>query len=185
MARLYALVSHSFMVSGDSFFQGNRYLSEKLGAWSLDVLEGESCANLYGGAGFFSVFLGKRFSRGILVDEVLKQVKLARLNFENNGISHFSAQAQPVEEFLSKSAPFPSIDCLIIDPPRAGISQKVRDAIAKLLPRTIFSVSCNPATHARDLGFLVTTCGYTFIKAALFDLYPNTHHIETAVVLRR
>ena len=176
---------HSFMVSGESFFQGNRYLSEKLGAWPLDVLEGDLCVDLYGGVGFFSVFLGKRFSRGTLVDDVLAQVKLARLNLENNGLSHFSAVAESAENFLSKTAQSPPIDCLIIDPPRAGMSPKVREGVARVLPRTILSVSCNPATHARDLGFLVTKCCYTIVTVALFDLYPNTHHIETAVVLRR
>jgi 23S rRNA (uracil1939-C5)-methyltransferase len=176
---------HSFMVSGESFFQGNRYLSEKLGAWPFDVLEGDLCVDLYGGVGFFSVFLGKRFSRGMLVDDVLAQVKLARLNFENNGLSHFSAVAKSAEDFLSKTAQSPPIDCLIIDPPRAGMSPNVRETIARVLPRTILSVSCNPATQARDIGFLVTKCGYTIVKAALFDLYPNTHHIETAVVLRK
>jgi 23S rRNA (uracil1939-C5)-methyltransferase len=117
---------HSFMVSGDSFFQGNRYLSEKLGAWPLDALEGESCVDLYGGVGFFSIFLGKRFSRGMLVDDILPQVKIARLNFENNGLGHFSAVAKSAEDFLSKTAQLPPIDCLIIDPPRAGMSPKVR-----------------------------------------------------------
>jgi 23S rRNA (uracil1939-C5)-methyltransferase len=179
------LGSHSFMVSGDSFFQGNRYLAEKLGIWPLDILEGDLCVDLYGGVGFFSIVLGKRFSRGILVDDILPQVKIARLNFENNGLNHFSAVAKSAEDFLSKTAQLPPIDCLIIDPPRAGMSPKVRDAIARILPRTIFSVSCNPATQARDIGFLVTKCGYTIVKAALFDLYPNTHHIETAVVLKK
>jgi 23S rRNA (uracil1939-C5)-methyltransferase len=93
--------------------------------------------------------------------------------------------AKSAEDFLSKTAQPPPIDCLIIDPPRAGMSPKVREEIATILPRTILSVSCNPATHVRDLGFLVTICGYTIVKAALFDLYPNTHHIETAVVLRK
>jgi 23S rRNA (uracil1939-C5)-methyltransferase len=174
------------MVSGDSFFQGNRFVSEKLGTWPLDLLEGDQCVDLYGGVGFFSILLGKRFRRGVLVDNIKAQVELARLNFENNGIGHFSVRAQSVEDFLFCSARSRTpVDCIVIDPPRAGISPRVRDALKKILPRTVLSVSCDPSTHARDIGFFVNMCGYSIVKAALFDLYPNTHHIETAVVLKK
>jgi 23S rRNA (uracil1939-C5)-methyltransferase len=178
--------AYSFMVSGDSFFQGNRFVSEKLGTWPLDLLEGGHCVDLYGGVGFFSILLGKRFKHGVLVDNIKAQVELARLNFENNGISHFSVRAQSVEDFLFCAARTPTpVDCMIIDPPRTGMSPRVRNALQKVLPRTILSVSCDPSTHARDIGFFVNTCGYTIVKTAMVDLYPNTHHIETAVVLKR
>lgn len=180
------LGGHSFIVTGDSFFQGNRFLSEKLGQWPLDALEGDYCADLFGGVGFFSIFLGKRFTRGILIDNITAQVKLARMNLRNNGVNHFSALAQSVEDFLFCATRSPEpIDCVIADPPRTGLSKKAREALQKLSPRMIFSVSCNPSTHARDLGFFINTCGYRMVKIALFDLYPNTHHIETAVVLKK
>ncbi len=178
--------NHSFTVSGDSFFQGNRHISEKLGTWPLDVLEGDYCVDLYGGVGFFSVALGKRFARVTLVDNINAQVQLARFNFRNNGMDRFSALSQSVEDFLFRMARSPEpVDCLVVDPPRTGLSQKVRDGIQKLGPRTILSVSCDPSTQARDVGHFVNKCGYTIVKAALFDLYPNTHHIETAMVLKK
>jgi 23S rRNA (uracil1939-C5)-methyltransferase len=177
---------NSFMVTGESFFQGNKYLLEKLGQWPLDVLEGDYCVDLYGGVGFLSILLGKRFTRGVLIDNINAQVKLARLNFENNDMGHFSAQAQSVEDFLFCASRTPEpIDCLIMDPSRTGLSKKAREALQKLLPRTILSVSCNPSTQARDIGFFVNSCGYSIVKTALFDLYPNTHHIETAMVLKK
>ena len=121
----------------------------------------------------------------MLVDNVDAQVELARLNFRNNGMTGFSALPNRLRiSFSAARSPYP-VDCLVVDPPRAGLSQKVRDGIQKLGPRMILSVSCNPSTHARDVGYFVNTCGYTIVKAALFDLYPNTHHIETAMVLKK
>ena len=76
-----------------------------------------------------------------------------------------------------------AVDCLIVDPPRSGLDGKVHTAIAALKPRTVLYVSCNPPTQARDAGFLMKNAGYTVQHAALFDLYPNTHHIESILLL--
>jgi 23S rRNA (uracil1939-C5)-methyltransferase len=46
-------------------------------------------------------------------------------------------------------------------------------------------VSCNPSTQARDVGFLVHKAGYEIARTAIFDLYPNTHHMESVMILTR
>lgn len=176
--------SFDFQVSGDSFFQGNSYLCEKLGAWARPSVQGDCFADVYGGVGFFSAFLHDLFSSGVIVDDVEQQVDLARRNLKDNGITNVTSQVDTAERFLV--GPFSrAIDCLIVDPPRQGLSAGAREGILRRGPATILYVSCNPSTQARDLGVLLESGGYFVDRMALFDLYPNTHHVETAALLRK
>jgi len=177
---------YSFLVSGDGFFQGNAYLCEKLGTWGTGVVNGDYFVDLYGGVGFFSIMLHQCFSKGLIIDAIEPQIALALQNLENNGISHITAYARSAENFLAEcSGSRSAIDCLIVDPPRPGLAKRVCEYIMNCLPSTIMYVSCNPSTQARDIGLFVHHSGYTIDKMALFDLYPNTHHMETIVVLKR
>ena len=178
--------NYTFVVSGNCFFQGNAYLCEKLGSWAKDSVQGSHFVDLYGGVGFFSVFLHERFKTGIHVDNVKEHVDLAQQNFSDNGISNCRATNATAEEFLYEMAAKKTpLDCLVVDPPRAGLFPEVRQALCKHPPQSILYVSCNPATQARDVALLLKTEKYAIKKIALFDLYPNTHHMETAIVLTK
>jgi len=74
------------------------------------------------------------------------------------------------------------IDFLLLDPPRTGAESRVINAILKLRPKRICYVSCDPATLARDLKKLIAG-GYTLDSLAAFDMFPQTHHLETVVHL--
>lgn len=174
-----------FMVNGSGFFQGNGSLLMALGSWAAPYINGEYCVDLFGGAGFFSVMLGHKFERGILVEEDAQSVLCAQKNFVDNGLSTFIATKQRAETFFQTAPLKTAIDCCIIDPPRTGLSTLVRQGIARLGPKKILYISCNPTTQARDLQFLCVNHGYNLAQMALFDLYPQTHHIETGVVLVR
>jgi 23S rRNA (uracil1939-C5)-methyltransferase len=173
-----------FEVSGSGFFQGNRPLLERLGSWAHAKAGGGRCVDLYGGSGFFSVMLADRFKEGLLIESESREAATAATNFKRNGIAHFSA-IQGTAEHLTSYAGTKPVDCLIVDPPRPGLTKEVRTAIAALKPLTILYVSCNPSTQARDAGYFVNQEGYSISAAALFDLYPNTHHIETILVLEK
>jgi 23S rRNA (uracil1939-C5)-methyltransferase len=175
-----------FVVDGESFFQSNRFLCGTMGQWAADLLEGETLWDLFGGAGFFSVFLGKRFTKGVLVDNEQCHIAAARKNLRANGIPGITAEAATAAQFLcasekAKDRP----DCIVVDPPREGLQKNVRELLAAVAPSTLLYVSCDPATQARDAGFLIKKCGYRIDKAALFDCYPQTHHLETMLLLRR
>jgi 23S rRNA (uracil1939-C5)-methyltransferase len=173
-----------FTVFATSFFQSNRPLLERFSSWPLQqVKEGDLCVDLYGGSGFFSLMLAERFKRIHLIESVPAQVKQAAVNFVHNGCSHLTA-LQGTAERLSDLSRGISLDCLLVDPPRPGLTRAVRESIARVKPRQLLYVSCNPSTQARDLGFLVNRGGYCVEKIALFDLYPNTHHIESMAMLR-
>ncbi|MCA9495269.1 MAG: class I SAM-dependent RNA methyltransferase, partial [Myxococcales bacterium] len=86
--------------------------------------------------------------------------------------------ARPVERFDASRSPF---DALVLDPPRAG-APGVLPKVTLLRPRVIVLVSCFAASAARDLAELK---GYRAVSVRCFDLFPDTHHVETVVVLER
>jgi 23S rRNA (uracil1939-C5)-methyltransferase len=174
--------SYSFLVPGSGFFQSNRFLLKELGTWALNKISGDFCLDIYGGVGFFSIMLNKCFRQCILIDNSQVNTLYAEKNIKNNNLEGFKAVCADAAEFLQKGS-FPKPDCIIIDPPRTGMSKKVISAVSGLKPCFILSVSCDPATHARDLNYLVKSAGYSLKELALFDLYPQTSHIETAALL--
>jgi 23S rRNA (uracil1939-C5)-methyltransferase len=173
-----------FEVSGNGFFQSNALLLELLGTWAKAKVNGDRCVELYGGGGFFSVMLAERFREGMLVESVGAEAAAAGVNFTRNGINHFSAMEGTAEDLLRLAGTKP-MDCLIVDPPRTGLSPEVRDGVAALKPAMILYVSCDPSTQARDAGFLVNNAGYSISAAALFDLYPDTHHMESLLTFKK
>jgi 23S rRNA (uracil1939-C5)-methyltransferase len=175
-----------FSVSGDSFFQSNHFLCGTLGQCAAGWLSGSTFWDLYGGAGFFSVFIAPHFSRGTLIDSEKSHVTDCKNTLIANKIGNVDALVQTVAEFVKeakKSGKPP--DCIVVDPPRSGLEEPVRSGIAHLQPSSILYVSCDPATQARDAGFFINSLGYRLEKAALFDFYPQTHHLETVLLLRK
>jgi len=175
--------TRSFDVGGGDFFQGNRFLLESMGMWVASRCEGATLADLYGGVGFFSLMAAGTFGKGWLIESAGEMVRRAQENYRRNGviiIDAVAAQAEMMTAYLP-----PRLDVMIVDPPRPGLTWKVREAIARYAPASIIYVSCNCATQARDCGFFVNRVGYMVAATALFDCYPNTHHIESIVVLKR
>ncbi len=176
--------NRQFKVAGNAFFQSNRLLLEPLGNWARPMVQGDRFVDLYGGSGFFSCMLADRFAEGLLIESVGPQVRAAQENFSRNGIHQMKA-VEGKAEWLSQLAGKKPVSCLIVDPPRAGLSQKVREAVAAMKPETIVYISCNPSTQARDAGFLANKAGYEIMRTAIFDLYPNSYHIESIMILKR
>jgi tRNA/tmRNA/rRNA uracil-C5-methylase (TrmA/RlmC/RlmD family) len=173
-----------FVLRGDGFFQGNALLTESLACWAKPWVQGEFFVDMYGGVGLFALSLAEKFARGMLIEESRSLVKQAQANFRQNAIAHVKAQAVSAEGyFRSNTRDRAPIDLLVVDPPRPGLTRQVREGIARMRPRQILYVSCNPATQARDVGYWVNRCDYTISRAALFDLYPQTHHLESALLL--
>lgn len=173
---------YSFLIPGSGFFQNNRFLLKELGTWAGKDISGAFCMDVYGGVGFFSCLLNKCFKKGVLIDNTDGAVKFANKNFIDNGIKHFNAVCSDAGSFL-ESGKFVKPDCIIIDPPRTGMLKNVRNAICRIKPRFILSISCDPATHSRDIKHLMEDSEYKLKKLALFDLYPQTSHMETAALL--
>lgn len=174
----------NYVVSGGSFCQGNRFLMEKMGLWVKKNVEGDFFVDMFGGLGFFAIMVADKFKRGLLIESNADFVQQAQENFALNYITNVNARAISSENFFRGfSGKFPKVDAVIIDPPRTGLSEKVKIGIKRLAPKNIIYVSCNPSTQARDIKFFLEDNKYAIKKAALFDLYPQTHHLETIVIL--
>ncbi len=179
----FELAGHKLQVSGDSFFQNNIALVEKLAGWCTDSLSGNRLLDLYGGTGLFALFHAKNFRQVIVIERDPKMVKAANHAFQSNLINA-RAVASTAENFASKYEAG-HFDVAIVDPPRQGVRKEALTAIAKLAPPQLLYIACNPTTQARDLGILVKEHGYKIVKTAIFDLYPNTDHLETGVLLQK
>jgi 23S rRNA (uracil1939-C5)-methyltransferase len=166
------------------FFQSNlemlELLVERLSAF---LPGGEGLADLYGGVGTFSAFLGGAYGRVSLVEENPASAACAESNLSASG-ARLDIQAMPVEEWIGLAASKRRFDAIVCDPPRTGLSASVRRYLALSGAPRIAYVSCDPATLARDLGFLLKE-GYDMESFAAFDFYPQTAHIESLALLAR
>jgi tRNA/tmRNA/rRNA uracil-C5-methylase (TrmA/RlmC/RlmD family) len=103
-------------------------------------------------------------------------------NLRRNGVRG-EAWAESAETAL-RHLPSHEVETVIVDPPRVGLSKDVRRLLSERRPRRILSVSCDPATGARDAGELVRS-GWKLARLAAVDLFPVTAQIETVALLER
>jgi 23S rRNA (uracil1939-C5)-methyltransferase len=184
-----------FRVSHLSFFQTNRFLIEELLHTMTAGAKGDLALDLYSGVGFFTLPLGKAFDKVISVDANLAATTDLYANAETAGMT-VTSHNEHAEEFLRKTQEKP--DLVILDPPRAGLGAGAATALLALGAPEIRYLSCDPSTLARDLAILTgsttkpageappeTAIRYEIAEVHLFDLFPQTFHIETLVRLRR
>ena len=169
--------------NAEAFFQINPSLLGPLIEFALGDASGASALDLYSGVGLFTLPLSRQFDRVTAVEANPVAVRFARRNLQYADLSNARVIAAGVAEWL-RSAPVRDIDFILLDPPRAGAESAVIKGILDLHPRQISYVSCDPATLARDLRKLVSG-GYTIHSIRGFDLFPQTHHVETVVRLTR
>lgn len=174
---------HSYRLNANGFFQSSPDLLAQLIEFALAGAKGESALDLYCGVGLFTLPLAQRFARVVGVEANLTAVEYAQLNLIGAGYSHADAIYGQVGEWLrDKAAEWRGADFVLLDPPRAGVEPGGLEALLKLMPQRITYVSCNPATLARDLRVLLAN-GYQLDDIAAFDLFPQTHHVETVARL--
>jgi len=173
----------TYRVGHMSFFQVNRFLVEEMAATvAKEAAEGGRLAlDLYSGVGLFTLPLAKSYERVISVEANPASARDLEENIRTNQ-SHADPQNASVEDFLLKWKETP--DLAVLDPPRAGVEPGALARLAELAPARIIYVSCEPSTLARDLAALVRE-GYALEEVHLFDLFPETFHIESLVRLAR
>jgi 23S rRNA (uracil1939-C5)-methyltransferase len=182
----YAVGGAKFRVGHLSFFQVNRFLIEPLVDAVVGKTRGRLALDLFAGVGLFTVALAKQFERVIGVESNLAAAKDLENNMKESGGASPSSRNVTAEGFLSRWQETP--DLLVIDPPRAGVETEALARLKKLAPARIHYVSCDPATLARDLAQLAGTndaSTYDIESMNLFDIFPQTYHMEVLVRLRR
>jgi 23S rRNA (uracil1939-C5)-methyltransferase len=171
----------SYRVGHFSFFQVNRFLADALAAEVAEQGEGgELALDLFAGVGLFSLPLAERFRNVIAVESNPAAARDLEVNAA--GKRAIEVRTEEVEEFLRKFNGTP--DLVVLDPPRAGLAPEIIGRLTRIGAQRITYVSCEPPTLARDLrGFLEGGCEIASID--LFDLFPQTFHMETVVRLGR
>jgi 23S rRNA (uracil1939-C5)-methyltransferase len=175
----YRVNEDTFTVSGNSFFQGNRFLLPRLAHLAIGDSHGAEAWDLYAGVGLFSLPLARRFKKTTAVESGRAASVDLGHNASRAGLS-VEVVAQNTEAFLAGATTAPSF--VLADPPRAGLGKTVVTRLLALAPQRLIIVSCDPATLARDLAALSPL--YEIERLTLVDLFPQTFHLETLAALR-
>jgi 23S rRNA (uracil1939-C5)-methyltransferase len=177
-----------FLISSDAFFQTNTEMAEVLygAAVELAALRGhERVFDLYCGIGTIALSLATRARAVVGVEIVEPAVADAIDNARRNEITNaqfFAGDIRLAMRELVERTGRP--DVCVIDPPRAGLSQKVVRRLVEAAPKRIVYVSCNPTTLAPNAAQL-SEAGYTLRRVRPVDMFPQTPHIECVALLER
>jgi len=140
-----------------------------------DVLE------LYSGVGSLTCYLAEA-ELLTAVEEWRSATSLMAGNLKDNGIGNVMVMNGKAEEVMANlSGPY---DLVVMDPPRAGCERAILERIIKMKIGRVLYVSCNPATLARDAKILIEA-GYAPKSVRAFDMFPQTVHVETVVLMER
>ena len=179
----YEIAGRVLEVSQKSFWQSHkdapRVLTEVVREFA-QVVPGDHVLDLYGGVGLFTAaLLAEVGSEGAidLVEGSKSATADARRNFAEDSI--VSIHTGDVAKILPR---FNQANVIVLDPPREGAGKEVIGECARLLPRAIVYVACDPAALARDVSYL-REHGYKLQQLRAFDLFPMTHHIECVALL--
>jgi 23S rRNA (uracil1939-C5)-methyltransferase len=178
-----SIAGNRYRFSAEGFFQINQTLLPELVAYAIGDAYGEAAVDLYCGVGLFTLPLAKRFARVTGVEGNPAAVAYARRNLSDAQLSNAEVECAPVGLWLTANAHTQApVDLVLLDPPRTGLEEGAAGGLLALQPQRIAYVSCDPATLARDLRVL-TGGGYTLATVAAFDMFPQTHHVETVAFL--
>jgi 23S rRNA (uracil1939-C5)-methyltransferase len=170
-------------VSPGSFFQSSRVLlSELVEAVTADVSGGLGL-DIFAGVGLFALPLARRFEQVVAVEVHSGSARDLAANARAHGCDNIRVAHQTAHDFLRRFAQG-GFELAVLDPPRAGVGVATLELLVNCHPRRIHYVSCSPPTLARDLAYL-TSRGYRLISVELFDLFPQTYHIECLAKLTR
>ena len=182
------LCGFEFSVSAASFLQVNPVQTECLYAQVeafLPEKDGFEAIDVYCGTGTISMILSKRAKHVTGIENIKPAVEDAARNAERNGAGNAdficSDAAEALPELIEKGI---RPDVIVIDPPRKGCDKAVLNAITGSAVQRVIYVSCDPATLARDVRILVDG-GYSIQKVQPIDMFPQTAHVETVVLLSK
>lgn len=172
-----------FDISPKSFFQINVETISNLYSYALKKVNDQNvCVDLYSGTGTITMLLAKKSRRVIGIESNKQAINDAKNNLLLNNIDNVDFKLGRVEDLIDDLKDL-NIDTLVLDPPRSGSDKRSLRALLKIKPKNIVYISCNPVTLARDYNVIRNLYDIEEIKA--FDMFPNTHHIETVMLLER
>ena len=178
----------TFRLSPRSFYQVNHHQAQRLYEAAIaqaSICKTDTVLDLYCGVGTITLAMARSAGKVIGVEVIPQAVEDARENAARNGIDNaefFCADAGAAALELERQGVRP--DVVVVDPPRKGLNADAIEAMARMAPKRIVYVSCDPATLARDVGLLKQR-GYRLTSAQAADLFPRCAHVESIVLLSK
>lgn len=169
--------------SAGAFFQANRFLLDELVASILPPDPVPRAVDLFCGVGLFTLPLAERAGTVVGVESSSVAVRDAIANAHAADVDDVRFVRSEASRFAEHFS-FREGDYVVVDPPRGGLSRRLRETLVRAPIRDIGYVSCDPATLGRDTAFF-RRHGFELRRLRLLDLFPNTHHFETVASLSR
>lgn len=174
----------NFKLGARSFFQIHPKQAEVLFDDVLkhaDLTIGDKVIDAYSGVGVLGMLVATRVKQVVCVESNDDAVYYAKQNVQLNQLKNVSIVKDDATHWLANQKD--GFDVLMMDPPREGASVEFLAHLVRSKPKTIIYISCNPKSLARDLNVLSTD--YSITHQQGFDLFPQTVHVETVVILKR
>jgi 23S rRNA (uracil1939-C5)-methyltransferase len=169
-----------FQVSSGSFFQVNTGVAHLMAEYALNLVEAADInllLDVYCGVGLFSRWFAPHVKKIIGVESS----ESACLDFAENlaeydDVAIYQGNAQDILPYLDAKP-----DLVLVDPPRAGLDEKVLESIIRMSPKNIIYISCDPSTFTRDASRFIQK-GYQMQSIKPFDMFPQTYHVEVVAI---
>ena len=177
------LNNYKFSILPDSFFQINKKQTINLYNQIVEYAnpqKEDKVLDLYCGVGTIGIYLSK-YCKEVLGIEINKSsIENANINKKLNNVENISFIEADVSKVLSMKY---KADIIIVDPPRSGLDKNTIETLIKINPKKIVYVSCDPITLSRDINLLKNN--YILKDIKLYDMFPETYHVECVSVLHR
>lgn len=178
------ILDNKFYISAHSFFQVNMKMVDTLYSTAIDFAslnKDDVVLDAYCGSGTIGLSLAKKVKKVIGVEIEKQSIENAKLNAKINNIDNAIFYNEDCNQYMKTTKE--KFDVIILDPPRKGAGVEFIKSTLNLEPKTIIYISCNPLTLARDVQLLSEK--YKVNKIQPIDMFPNTYHVETVVLLSR
>jgi len=176
----------AFRVYSDAFIQVNQgsleSLYETVIDWVRPELPGAKVIDAYGGSGWLGLRLADEGALVTVIEQNPVSARLSELHGEMYRPGELEILCGPVEELLPR---IEDVGVVVLDPPRSGLAPQVSGWLAMAGPPTVVYLSCEVSALARDLEALCRLGPYQIERLRLVDMFPQTYHFETIVLLRR
>lgn len=182
------LLGKTYRISSKSFYQVNTAQAEVLYQTAIDfaqLTKEDVVVDAYCGIGTIGLSLAEKVSKVYGMEVIPEAVEDARENAEINGVTNAVYEAGMAEDVMAQwldEGVKPTV--VFVDPPRKGLTEPFIESVAKAAPERVVYISCNPATLARDVKHF-DELGYGVRKVQPIDLFCQTQHVETCVLLSK
>jgi tRNA/tmRNA/rRNA uracil-C5-methylase (TrmA/RlmC/RlmD family) len=170
------------------FFQANTGMVETLVDRVIEmagVTPSDIVLDCYCGSGLFTLFLARTARKVLGIEVDGRAVECARFNLHCYDLSNTDIYKGKAEDVFRKGLLSErEITTIMLDPPRTGCERQFLDGIIAAAPEKVVYISCNPATQARDIRYLVER-GFTLFRLQPVDMFPRTKHIEVIALLKK